>query len=175
MINQAGQAVGPRFSCPLGHNSDSFFLLICLSIRTNSCLIAPVPLGSSALPLCQGCVQYSPIPTLHHLWFVEVFAVGAFPSLYRAPAGKECDILLACGIWNLVGIWNVSGLGCSSCHSWWQTGAQSAPGAVGSPGWAAGTGALTWQFLMDSREQFAAGCLLCCGLLFVGEGNLIFF
>lgn len=50
-------------------------------------------------------------------------------------------------IWLEYGIF----LACS-CHSWWQTGAQSATGAVGSLGWAAGAATLTWQFLMDSRE-----------------------
>lgn len=29
---------------------------------------------------------------------MEVFSVGAFPSLYKTPAVKECDILLACEI-----------------------------------------------------------------------------
>lgn len=59
--------------------------------------------SARALPLCQGCVQYSSIPTwgtelLKQLWVMEVFSVGAFPSLSKTPAVKECDVLLACEI-----------------------------------------------------------------------------
>lgn len=174
MINQAeSKLLIPGFP---GCDSDSFFLLISsfknkfLPNKLVNVELLPVPLDLSTLPLFQGCVQY-PTEPLKHLWFIYgSVSSGGFPFPFQSSkAVREWDlllereILLECGILLEYGIF----LAC-----WWQTGAQSGP-------WQPRMGSRHWNIdlaaLMDSRELFAAGCLLCCGLLFAGEGNLIFF